>query len=77
MSFTASVENDTIKLPPGVHLPDGTEVSIEPRQKPRALEAAAKAYHALLAAHRNQAAWLASWEGAPLAEAPRPQRRRA
>ena len=24
------VENDTIKLPPGVHLPNGTEVSIEP-----------------------------------------------
>lgn len=32
MSFTATVENDTIKLPPGVHLPDGTEVSIEPRE---------------------------------------------
>ena len=31
MSITAIVENDTIKLPPGVHLPDGTEVSIEPR----------------------------------------------
>ena len=31
MSITATVENDTIKLPPGVHLPDGTEVSIEPR----------------------------------------------
>jgi hypothetical protein len=31
MSFTATVENDMIKLPPGVHLPDGTEVSVEPR----------------------------------------------
>jgi hypothetical protein len=30
MSFTATVENDTIKLPPGVHLADGTEVTIEP-----------------------------------------------
>jgi hypothetical protein len=30
MSFTATVENDTIKLPPGVHLPDGTKVQIEP-----------------------------------------------
>ena len=29
MSITAIVENDTIKLPPGVHLPDGTEVSNE------------------------------------------------
>ncbi len=28
MSINAIVENDTIKLPPGVHLPDGTEVSI-------------------------------------------------
>jgi hypothetical protein len=30
MSFTATVENDTIKLPPGVHLPDGTEVTVMP-----------------------------------------------
>jgi hypothetical protein len=30
MSFTATVENDTIKLPPGIHLPDGTEVTVEP-----------------------------------------------
>jgi len=30
MSFTATVENDVIKLPPGVHLPDGTKVVIEP-----------------------------------------------
>jgi len=29
MSITAIVENDTIKLPPGLHLPDGTEVRIE------------------------------------------------
>lgn len=29
MSFTAIVEHDTIKLPPGVHLADGTRVSIE------------------------------------------------
>ena len=32
--FTATVENDTIKLPPGVHLPDGTEVRIEPQTLP-------------------------------------------
>ena len=31
MNFTATVENDTIKLPAGVHLPDGTEVTVEPR----------------------------------------------
>jgi hypothetical protein len=30
MSITATVENDTIKLPPGVHLPDGTNVQILP-----------------------------------------------
>ncbi len=29
MSITAIVENDIIKLPPGVHLPDGTMVHIE------------------------------------------------
>lgn len=29
MSITAIVENDTIKLPAGMHLPDGTEVCIE------------------------------------------------
>ncbi len=34
MSFTATVENDTIKLPPGVHLPDGTEVIVDPRTAP-------------------------------------------
>ncbi len=28
MSITAIVENDTIKLPPGVHVPDGTKVEI-------------------------------------------------
>ena len=28
MSITATVENDTIKLPPGVHVPDGTRVEI-------------------------------------------------
>ena len=32
MSITATVENDTIKLPPGVHLPDGTRVRVEPEQ---------------------------------------------
>ena len=30
MSFTATVENGTIKLPPDVVLPNGTEVRIEP-----------------------------------------------
>jgi hypothetical protein len=29
MTFIATVENDMIKLPPGVHVPDGTRVSIE------------------------------------------------
>ena len=28
MSITAVVENDTIKLPEGVHVPDGTKVEI-------------------------------------------------
>ena len=28
MSITVTVENDTIKLPPGVHLPNGTEVKV-------------------------------------------------
>ena len=28
MSITATVENDTIKLPAGVHVPDGTKVEI-------------------------------------------------
>ena len=29
MQILATVENDTIKLPPGVHLPDGTAVRVE------------------------------------------------
>ncbi len=36
MSFTAIIENGTIKLPPDVHLPDGTEVRIEPMEAVRA-----------------------------------------
>lgn len=44
MSFTATVENDIIKLPPGVHLPDGTEVTIVPPKEevPTLLEAFAE-----------------------------------
>ena len=30
MSITATVENNIIKLPDGVHLPDGTSVRVEP-----------------------------------------------
>lgn len=30
MRITAVVEKDAIKLPPGVHLPDGTAVRVEP-----------------------------------------------
>jgi hypothetical protein len=29
VSITGTVEKDTIKLPPGVHLPDGTSVRVE------------------------------------------------
>jgi len=29
MSITAIVENDTIKLPDGIHVPDGTRVRLE------------------------------------------------
>jgi hypothetical protein len=29
MSITAVVEKDTIKLPPGIHLPDGTKVVLD------------------------------------------------
>jgi len=36
MSITAVVENDTIKLPPGIHVPDGTKVEITlPEAKPK------------------------------------------
>ena len=40
-------------------------------EKRRALEEAAGSYQALLAVNKDEAAWLASWESAPLAEAPR------
>lgn len=33
MSFTAVIENDTIKLPQGLHFPNGTAVRIEPLEK--------------------------------------------
>ena len=35
MSFTATIENNMIKLPAGVNLPDGTEVRIEPLEAGR------------------------------------------
>ena len=35
MNITATVMNDTIKLPEGVHLADATEVIILPQPKPR------------------------------------------
>jgi hypothetical protein len=35
MSITATVMNDTIKLPEGVHLADATEVLILPQTKQR------------------------------------------
>ena len=34
MSITATVENDTIKLPAGLHVPDGTQVEVTLPQKP-------------------------------------------
>ncbi len=34
MSITATVENNMIKLPVGVHLPDGTQVRVEPVTQP-------------------------------------------
>lgn len=30
MSFTAIIENDTIKLPSGLHFPNGTAVRVDP-----------------------------------------------
>ncbi len=34
MPIIATVENDTIRLPDGIHLPDGTPVSVEPVPAP-------------------------------------------
>lgn len=34
MNITATVENDNIRLPKGVHLPNGTRVIIEPVKSP-------------------------------------------
>ena len=36
MSIIAIVENDTIKLPAGIHLPDGTKVQIEAQMPSKA-----------------------------------------
>lgn len=35
MSFTATVENDVIKLPENTHLPDGAHVRVEVIDNPR------------------------------------------
>jgi hypothetical protein len=39
MSITATVEKDTIKLPEGVHLEDGTQVLILPQPRERSSNA--------------------------------------
>ena len=44
-------------------------------EKNAALEAAADAYTALLTAHKDEAAWLAGWAAAPLAETPKRRRK--
>ena len=35
MSFTGTIENGMVKLPPEITLPDGTQVRIEPLEKSR------------------------------------------
>ena len=57
MSIIAIVENDTIKLPPGLHLPDGTEVCIE--TKAPAGRSVAERYAALAGAADDMPADLA------------------
>ena len=47
VSIVAIVENDIIKLPPGVHLPDGTMVRVEPEGRSEA----------------NSLAWLEAYAG--------------
>ena len=44
MSFTATVENGAIKLPPDVHLPDGTKVTVVPSEVPAAEPVARKTF---------------------------------
>ena len=44
-------------------------------EKRAALESAADAFDALVAAHKDEAAWLAGWEAAPLASAPKRRRK--
>lgn len=51
MSITVTVENDIIRLPSGVHVPDGTRVEITlPQAKPAAES-------------RNALAWLKEYAG--------------
>lgn len=47
MSITATVTNDTIKLPAGVHVPDGTKVEITLPEEGSAGEASATLYDSL------------------------------
>jgi len=51
MSITAIVENDMIKLPPGVHVPDGTkaEITLKTDEQPHTVGEAAEVTEALLA----------------------------
>lgn len=36
MSYTGKVRNGVVVLPPGAHLPEGTEVEVIPREQPPA-----------------------------------------
>jgi hypothetical protein len=58
VSITAIVVNDTIKLPPGLHLPDGTEVCIETKAAP-AGRSVAERYATLAGAAEDMPADLA------------------
>jgi hypothetical protein len=59
MSITAVVEKNTIKLPPGVHLPDGTPVRVEPLE-PEPKAPFARRYAAFVGAVKDAPADLAA-----------------
>lgn len=77
----------TIKLDPSLHtairrlkpreqsLTGYVRELVSREEKHAALESASDAYSALLARHPDEAAWLAAWESAPLAAAPKRRRK--
>jgi hypothetical protein len=59
MTYTAKVENDVIRLPSDVHLPNGTVVTIQPKAEPPPVAAPQESFA------ERYAEFIGIWEDGP------------